>query len=329
MSIRNNISMRIVVVWLVVLAVAFSGCAIIKKDPEALKNAAVAKVNGEIITRQEFMENFELYKRSYESQYGKDIWNEDIEGKKFIDVVKEQVLEKMILDKLILEEAAKLGIEVSEEEVNKEVEHIKEYFESDEKFKEFLASQNITEERFKEQVKKDLIIFKYKEKVVEDVKVSEEDIREYYDNNIKEFKNDQVRASHILLDTREEAEMVLQKIKNGEDFNKLAEEYSVDPSVKSNKGDLGYFGYGEMVKPFEEAAFALEAGEVSDIVKTQFGYHIIKVHDKKIVEPTPFHEVKEDIKNMLLYNARETKYNQVVKELREKAEVEIYTKNMQ
>ncbi len=315
-------------IFVIILALIFTGCGIVRKNPEVEKNSAVAKVNGEVIVKEEFTRNLQLYRNSYEQQYGKDVWDKDIEGKKLIDVVKEQVIEKMILDRLVLEQAAEQGIEVSREEIEEEIQSIKGYFEGEEKFLEFLNTQNLSEEKLKEQVKKDLIIYRYKEKIVEDVTVSEEDIKNYYDNNIKEFKEDQVKASHILLDTEEDAQEVLEKIENGEDFSKLAEEYSVDPNAKSTKGDLGYFGYGQMVQPFEEAAFALEVGEVSDIVKTQFGYHIIKVFDKKIVDPTPFSEVKESIRSRLVYNAREMKYNEHLNKLREEADVEIYKKNL-
>jgi len=324
---KNRVN-SILVIFVVILAFTVTGCGIVRKNPEVEKNSVVAKVNNQVIIREEFMESFELYKNSYENQYGKDVWDQDIEGRKLIDVVKGQVVEKMIMDKLILEEAAQQGIQVAQEEVEEEVKNFKEYVGNDEKFEEFLTTQNMSEEKFKEQVKENLIIFKYREKVVGDVKISDQDVRAYYDSNIKEFKADQVKASHILVNTEEEAGTVLEKVEKGEDFNKLAEEYSVDPSAKTNKGDLGYFGYGEMAQPFEEAAFALDVGEVSDIVKTQFGYHIIKVTDKQIVDPTPFEEVKEGIEDRLLYDAREKKFNEIIRELREQAEIETYPENM-
>jgi foldase protein PrsA len=323
---KNN---RILIITaVIILALIFGGCGVVRKDPEIDKNSAVAKVNGQVITKEEFSRNLELYKSSYEQQYGRDIWNKDIDGKKFIDVVKEQVVEKLILDKLILEAAQKQGIEVTQDEVDSEIKAIKDYFDNEQKFLDFLTSQNMTEEQFAEQVRRDLIITKFRDKAVEGVTVSEKEMRDYYDKNTKKFKMDKVRASHILLDTKEDAEKILQRLKNGEDFAELAEQYSVDPSAKSNKGDLGYFGYGEMVEPFEEVAFALEEGEISGIVETQFGYHIIKVIDKEMVDPIPFEEAKKDIESTLLYTAREQKYSEVLEELKKNAEIETYPKNM-
>lgn len=323
---RINKSLLIAVA--VILSFALAGCGIVRKNPEAEKNAAVAEVNGYVITKEEFNRSFELYRTTYESQYGTDIWNKDIDGKKFIDVVKEQVAEKLITDRLVLEDAEEEGIEVTDAEVDQEVKAIKDYFDDEKKYLDFLASQNLSEEEFTAQVRQDLVIGKYRQRVVESVTVSEEDIKKYYDENPKEFKNDTVKASHILLDARDEAEEVLAKAKAGEDFGALAAKYSVEQGAETTKGDLGEFGYGYMVEPFEKAAFALEEGEISDIVETQFGFHIIKVYEKTVVEPIPFEEARDDIEAMLTYYQQEEKYIEEVTKLREQADIKIHPKNM-
>jgi foldase protein PrsA len=321
-------SRRGVLVAALIIVISLSGCGVIRKDPEVEKNSPVAEVNGNVITKEEFNRNLELYKSSYEKQFGKEIWKQDIEGKKFIDVIKDQVVEKLILDRLVIEEARKQGIEVTQQEIDGEVEGLKAYLGGDDKFQEFLNSQSMTEEQLAEQIERDLLITKYRDKITEDVEVTADQVRQYYDNNTKEFKDDKIQASHILLDTREEAEEVLRKINEGGDFGELAAEYSVEPGAKTSKGALGYFGYGEMIKEFEDAAFSLEKGEVSGIVETSFGYHIIKVTDKQIVDPTPFEEVRQSIESSLLYKAKEEKYNQVVNGLRDKAQIKTYPKNM-
>lgn len=323
-----RINKSLLIVAAVALSVTLAGCGIVRKNPAAEKNAAVAEVNGQVITKEEFDKSFELYKTTYESQYGPDIWSTDMDGKKFIDVIKEQVVEKLINDRLVMEDAREQGIEVADAEVDQEIKTIKDYFDDEQRYLDFLAAQNLSEEEFAAQVKQDLIIGKYRETVVEGVTVSEEDIRKYYDENPKEFKNDTVKASHILLDTREEAEDVLVKVKAGEDFGDLAEEYSVEQGAQTTKGDLGEFGYGYMVEPFEEAAFGLEEGEISDIVETQFGFHIIKVYEKTVVDPIPFEEAREDIEDMLIYYEQEEKYIEEVAKLKEQADIKIYSKNM-
>ena len=117
---------NVFLILMIITALAFTGCGIVRKNPEAVKKSVVARVNGQEIKREEFTEKLELYKTSLESQYGKDVWNQDIQGKKFIDVVKEQVIERMIMDMLILEAAEGQGILVSPEEVDEEIQECKE-----------------------------------------------------------------------------------------------------------------------------------------------------------------------------------------------------------
>ena len=154
------------------------------------------------------------------------------------------------------------------------------------------------------------------------VKVSEQEIREYYEDNLEAFKvKKQVRARHILFrlspdakkeeeeKVRKRAESVLKKARAGENFAELAKKYSEGPT-KSKGGDLGYFSRGTMVKPFEDAAFALKKGEISDLVRTQFGYHIIKVEDIKEARTKTLEEVKEEIRKILIQTkCRELAYD--------------------
>ena len=146
------------------------------------------------------------------------------------------------------------------------------------------------------------------------VKVSEQEIKEYYEDNIDAFKvKKQIRARHILFrlrpnatkeeeeKVRKKAEAVLKMAKAGKDFAELAKKYSEGPT-KSKGGDLGYFSRGMMVKPFEDAAFALKKGQISDLVRTQFGYHIIKVEDIKKARTKSLDEVKDEIRKILTEN---------------------------
>ena len=146
------------------------------------------------------------------------------------------------------------------------------------------------------------------------VKLSEDDLKGYYEDNIDMFTQEkEVKASHILFRVppnatpeeqekiKEKAESVLEMAKKGEDFAKLAREYSDDPS-KENGGDLGYFKRGRMIKEFEDAAFSLKKGEISGLVKTSYGYHIIKVDDIKEKKVKPFDEVKAQIDGIMRHN---------------------------
>ncbi|EQH19239.1 peptidylprolyl isomerase [Clostridioides difficile] len=157
-------------------------------------------------------------------------------------------------------------------------------------------------------------------------------MKKYYDTHKDEFKKDEVEASHILLKTvddnnkplsdkekaeaKKKAEEALKEVKSGEDFAKVAKKYSQDTSA-SDGGKLGFFSRGQMVAEFEDAAFSMKKGEVSDLVETQYGYHIIKVTDR-INEQTSFEDAKETIKDQLLKN----KYQEQIEKLTKEAKVE-------
>lgn len=161
--------------------------------------------------------------------------------------------------------------------------------------------------------------------VSDKITVTDEDVRRYYEQHQEEFRvPERVKASHILIriavsapedekkKAREKAEGILKKIKGGDDFAKLASEFSDDPGSKARGGDLGFFGRGMMAKPFEDAAFSLKPGEVSDLVETQFGYHIIKVEEKTEAQTEPFETVKEKVRAKALEEARRTKVNEFI-----------------
>jgi peptidyl-prolyl cis-trans isomerase C len=148
--------------------------------------------------------------------------------------------------------------------------------------------------------------------------VSESDAKKIYDEKIANMKPEQeVHALHILVTTKQEAEEIKKRLEAGEDFAAVAEEESKDKNAKG--GDLGFFTRGQMLKPFEDAAFALDVGEISDPVQTQFGWHIIKVEEKRDQKPPSFDDVKEAIISQLVTQKAQT----VVTELRNAAKIEI------
>lgn len=150
--------------------------------------------------------------------------------------------------------------------------------------------------------------------------VTEEDAKAYFDENPDQFVIDEVTASHILVKEEKLAKEILEKLKDGEDFAELAKEYSIDGSAAQG-GALGTFGRGAMVPEFEEAAFALKPGEISDLVQSQFGYHIIKVTDKEQGNET-FADEKDNIIAFLNDVAIREAYTARIKELREQYGVE-------
>lgn len=161
------------------------------------------------------------------------------------------------------------------------------------------------------------------EKIISEVTVTDKEVEDYYNANKEMFKSGEtVVASHILVDSEELAREVSEKIKGGISFKDAAAEYSSCPS-SAEGGNLGQFGRGQMVPEFEESAFSLELGVVSEPVKTQFGYHLIMVDSKQEAEVAPFDKVKDMIKTQLLQERQNFKYMSFTEELKNKYSVEI------
>jgi len=298
---------KIILILAVVLAIGMlSGCI------QKAESEEVAKVNGESISREAYMNELNIYKNMYEVQYGEDIWSIEIEeGKSFEKYLKETVLENMIIDRALEQEAQKNGIEVSDEELESQFEMYKTQFPSEEEYQTFLDGNMMTEEYLKNTIRKDEIINQYLDNYASEIEVEDSDLENYYNENKDQI--DKVRASHILLEDEAKAEEVLTKLDEGEDFAEMAQEYSIDGSAQSG-GDLGLFGKGKMIPEFEEVAFNLEVGEISGLVKSDFGVHIIKVTEKQ----TTFEENKEVVEELY----RKTLFNERVAEVKEEADVE-------
>jgi len=162
----------------------------------------------------------------------------------------------------------------------------------------------------------------YAMEYVKDLKATDEELKNYYQENKERFKDmpERIRARHILLPDEEQAKDILAKINAGKDFVELAKEYSICPSAK-NGGDLGYFSRGRMAPLFEEAAFKLKNGEVSDVVRTNFGFHIIKKEDHKQAGASSFNDVKYEIDQAVLFQKRDQKIRDLIAELKSKAKI--------
>lgn len=233
-----------------------------------------------------------------------------------------QTLESMITEELVKQESSKASIQVTDADLDKEIATIKKNFSSDEEFSQALLTYNMT----LESLKKDMTIQVQLRKLLEpQVKISDEDIKTYYDTNLESLKTpEQVRASHILVATKEEAEAVLASLKGGADFATLAKEKSTDTGSKDAGGDLDFFAKGVMEEPFETAAFALQNGELSSVVETSHGFHVIKRTDHKDAVTPTLDEKKEEIRETLADQQISTLSQTWLQEKRDAASVETF-----
>jgi peptidyl-prolyl cis-trans isomerase C len=186
-----------------------------------------------------------------------------------------------------------------------------------------------------EMITNNFLAFQYLQKeVISKIKVTEKDAKAYYDKNPDLFTSpEQVKARHILIQVpketsdedkkklKEKADEVRKKVKAGEDFAKLAGDSSDDPGTKSKGGELGFFSKGSMVPAFEQAAFSLKPGEVSELVETEFGFHVIKVDEKKEAVSEPFETIKEKVTKQVLREKQEAKVTEFVEQALKKAKV--------
>ncbi|MFY9135093.1 MAG: peptidylprolyl isomerase [Bacillota bacterium] len=221
--------------------------------------------------------------------------NEPITTGAFYDeisnVVGYQALSYIIDETLVRQAAKSAGITVTQAEVDREFEMVREATGSD--FDAVLAQYGMTQESFRKSLEMSLLVFKVSTK---DVKVSAEDIAEHYNSHIADYTiPEQVRASHILVGAEKEAEEILQLLESGADFGELAKERSEDTYSAKAGGDLGYFPRGAMVPEFERVAFSTPVGETSGIVKSQYGYHILQVTGKMDARTIPMEDVWENI----------------------------------
>ena len=231
---------------------------------------------------------------------------------------------QLIEAKLLLEESKRVNVEISPEELDAALNNIKKYYKTEAEFEQALKQFGDTEDALKGRMMDNLMLQKYiNDHFLAVTVVSDQDAEKYYKANEDKFvAQDQVKASHILIKEEAEAKRVKQLLTDGADFAEMAKEYSTCPSA-SNGGDLGLFGKGQMVPEFEKAAFESEVNEITDLVKTQFGYHIIKVVEKVKGGQQEFETVKEQLKEQIKNAAVNNNIQKFVQTLKQTAKITV------
>ncbi len=279
----------------------------------------VATVNGEKITEEELNKRVE----QAAAMYGFDL--ESDQGKEMRTFLQEQTLQVLIDEKVILQAAAKKDLEVSQEELDKEIKKIKDQFSNDKDYEEFLKERKFTEKDLNTYLQNSLIYKKLFDDVTKDITSTERDIKAYYQENKEEFNvPEMVKARNIVVKTEEEARTVIERLDKGEDFATVAVEVSIDPTVQQNQGDIGYFGKdANLLEEFKDAAFALEINEYTkEPVQTMYGYHIIKVEDRTAAHQRSFEEVEKELEDRFILEEKNETFSRYVEDLIEKADIE-------
>ena len=288
----------------------------------------IASVNGVAITQAELNREMDMQIDRIARQ-----------GRQLTDQQKtkleKDLLENIIEREILYQQSLKSGIQIKDQAVSDQLATIKKRFPDEQKFKDALDKMHLTEDEVKAQIKRGLAIRELiDEQVARKIVISDTETKAYYDAHPQMFKQpEQVKAGHILVKVKPEAddvkkaaarkkiEEVQKKLKAGGDFAVLAKEYSEGPSGAGG-GDLGFFGRGQMVKPFEDVAFALKPDQVSDVVETRFGYHIIKVYEIKPAKTLAYADVKDKIGEQLKQAKIEKESGQYIDGLKKDAKIE-------
>jgi parvulin-like peptidyl-prolyl isomerase len=298
---------------------------------EAVVDRVVAVVNQEIITFSEV----EKMSRSLQVE----IQTEDrLERRERVHEIFRKVLDKLIEEKLIDQEVKKSGIKVTSKELEGAIEDVKRRFAVDqENFEKLLAAEGMTFEAYKKEIEKQILRTKVINLAVKvEPTAGEKELRDFYQKHIDRYRvNESYRISHILFpvpkdasleqsrEIRKRCQKVLERIKGGEDFGEMVLLYSEDPSSRKDRGDMGYFKRGDLLPALDREALRLQVGEVSGVIRTEFGFHIIKLLDRKGGEPPPFEEVKEKVQADYYGREMEKAYLQFLSKLKEKSIIEI------
>jgi peptidyl-prolyl cis-trans isomerase C len=287
-----------------------------------------AMVNGVVITRAHYDKELKVHLERV-SRQGRQISDDQLAE------LKKGVLDGLIEREVLYQESQKAGIKVDNQKVDDQLAGIKKRFPNEAEFQKALTNMDLTEAEVRTQIQRGLAIRGLIDKEVADkIVVTEAETKAYYTGNPQFFQQpEQIKASHILIKVeptaddsakaaaRKKIEGVRKQLSAGDDFAELAKEYSEGPSGPKG-GDLGYFSRGQMVKPFEEAAFSMQVDQVSNVVETRFGYHLIKVYDKRPEKTLAYADVKDKISQRLKQEKIQKGAQEYVETLKKDAKIE-------
>lgn len=304
---------------LLVLLLSFALAQEATSPDVAADDPVVVRVGDKEETLSNFNDRFEIAIRSLAAQQGIGLTEElraQLEG------FKPQFLQRRSTELLLISEAEARDIGVEEGFVDSQIDEIKASMPEGSSFEDFLANAGFKDEaQFRDYIHETELLQNVVSSLQSDIEVSEEDLTAAYEEQKDQFQTDErVCARHILVETEDAANDLLSQINDGADFAELASANSIDPSGASNGGDLGCFGRGMMVPPFEEAAFTAETDQPVGPVQSQFGYHLILVYDKQEAGTRSFEDVRAELEQSL----KQEKFTTMIDALRASATIETF-----
>jgi parvulin-like peptidyl-prolyl isomerase len=319
--IRRNIKPILIIIIVAFIVSIFYGLGQYRSsgNRQQATGGLIAEVNNTGISYQQWQNAFSNFISRYDNQTLSNMSDQTLA------YVKNSVTEQLVNSILLYQHAQEKNITISESDINEEIEKIKNSFETESDFNDAIKRSNLTLNQLKDDIRRQLMIGEVIEQENDKVEVTEEEISKYYEEHKDYFFEPEKRKiRHILVEDKEEAQKILNQIKDGMvDFEKAAREKSICPSSEQD-GDLGYITRGQMVKEFETVAFSLEAGEISEVVKTEYGYHIIRCEDIQEEHQQTFEEAKGTIKENLRSQKENSAIEALLTQLREESDVIIH-----
>lgn len=325
----KNIKKAVAIALVSIIAIASTGCSMIAKTQSGINNSAVAKVNGEKITRAQIDEKMKPYivqiKQSYTAA---DQINSAIKTEK------STLLDQMILNVIFAQKAKEYNISVSDSDLSKQLKSIKANYKTDAEWKSALSSNGYTEAALKDDIKTSLLTSKVVDYLTKNTKITDKQIQDYYNKNQESYteQKNTIHLSHLLVATEAAAKAAKDRVDKGEDFAKVASEVSTDTNSKANGGDLGETEIASLgttyVAAFANAAKALKQGEVSAPVKSTYGWHVIKCTSRTNYPVKSLDKVKDDVKKTLLDNAKTAAYKKASTDWKNAAKIKKYESNL-
>jgi peptidyl-prolyl cis-trans isomerase C len=287
----------------------------------------LARVNGEAVERWEFDNAVKRIEARAGAPVPPDKRDEILRG----------ILDQLVAYHLLAQESRARKLAVADQDVEARVAEIRKNFPDETTFTQAIATQGLTVEHLRAQTRTNLEVQKVIDaEVGSKVSVQDAEVSTFYQQNLERFKQgESVHASHILIgvapnatpaqkaDAKAKAQAALKQVRGGADFAAVARAQSQDPGSAPNGGDLGFFPKGQMTPAFEEAAFKLKPGSVSTVVETPFGFHIIKVLERRPARTAPFDEVSGQIKDFLTQGQRAQKLEQFITQMKSKSKLEM------